>query len=462
MHDPTAMESDAPPAGPAGEPRLRRVLTVRDLVVYGLVLIQPIAPVGIFGLAQQMSHGHVATTIVLAMIAMSLTAFSYGRMAALYPSAGSAYTYVGRGLGLHLGFLAGWAMFLDYLIIPILNVVFCSLTLHRLVPAVPYPVWAVLTAVVITVLNLRGVKATARANAILLAVMCIVIAAFVALAARYVVNQGGWTTLWSARPFYNPQTFQWGAVASATSLAALTYIGFDGVTTLAEEVNNPKRSVPLATVLVCLLTGAFSLVEVYLATLAWPDYATFANGETAFMDVTQRVGGSALFQAMGAILVLACVGSGMTGQAGLGRLLFRMGRDGMLPRRFFGQLSATRQIPTNNIIASGGLTVAGALVLPYQYAAELLNFGAFLAFIGVNLAVVREYWIRQAHGVRRRLGPDLLVPGLGFVFCLIIWLNLSTVAKTVGFIWLATGVAYLAIWTRGFRTRLMMPALEES
>ncbi len=462
MITPASSPQETGPAPSAAGPHLRRVLTVGDLVVYGLVLIQPIAPVGIFGLAQQMSHGHVSTTILLAMVAMSLTAFSYGRMAALYPSAGSAYTYVGRGLGPHLGFLAGWAMFLDYLIIPLLNIVFCSLTLQRLLPTVPYPVWAVLTAILITVLNLRGVKATARANAILLAVMCVVIAAFVVLAARYVLHQAGWSGLWQTRPFYDPATFRWGAVASATSLAALTYIGFDGVTTLAEEVKNPKRSVPLATVLVCVLTGGFSLVEVYLGSIAWPDYATFVNGETAFMDVTQRVGGTPLFQAMGVVLILACIGSGMGGQAGLGRLLYGMGRDGMLPRRFFGQLSATRQIPTNNIIASGVLTLVGSLLLPYQYAAELLNFGAFLAFMGVNLAVVRECWIRQSAGRRRRVFGDLVVPGLGFLFCLVIWLSLSPLAKGAGFAWLAAGVIYLAVWTRGFRSKIQLPGFEVS
>ena len=451
---------DKPSSAPA--PGLRRVLGVRDLVVYGLVLIQPIAPVGIFGLSSQMSRGHVSTTILLAMVAMSLTAFSYGRMAALYPSAGSAYTYVGRAFGAHLGFCAGWAMFLDYLVIPLLNVVFCGLTLARLVPAVPYAVWAILTAVVATLLNLRGVRATARANTILLAVMCVVIAAFVILAARFIGSAHGWPALFTTRPFYNPATFEWSAVASATSLAALTYIGFDGVTTLAEEVENPRRSVPLATVLTCLLTGGFSLVEVYLADLAWPDYTTFPNAETAFMDVTQRVGGAALFQAMGVVLILACVGSGMSGQAGLARLLYRMGRDGTLPGRFFGYVSASRGIPTWNILGCGVLTLGGALVLPYQYAAELLNFGAFLAFIGVNLAVVRQCWFRRASGEPRRLVADLLAPVLGFLFCLVIWLNLSNVAKIAGGGWLVLGLVYLAWRTRGFRAPVAPLNLEES
>ena len=176
-------------------------------------------------------------------------------MAALYPSAGSAYTYVSRGLGAHLGFLAGWAMFLDYLVIPLINTVYCSLTLERMFPVIPYSVWAVMFVAVITILNLRGIRSTARANITLLAVMTVVIVAFVGLAMQYLIHADGWGCLLSYRPFYNPETFDLRAVGTATSLAALTYIGFDGVTTLAEEVHNPKRSVLLAVVLVCFLTG---------------------------------------------------------------------------------------------------------------------------------------------------------------------------------------------------------------
>jgi putrescine importer len=293
------------------QPRLKRLLTVKDLVFFGIVLIQPIAPVGIFGLSSKMSQGHFSATIVIAMVAMMLTAFSYGRMAALYPLAGSAYTYVSRGLGAHIGFLAGWAMCLDYLVIPLINTVYCSLTLERMFPAIPYSVWAMMFVALVTVLNLRGIRATAHANIALLAVMTVVIVAFVGLAMRYLVHIGGWDHLFSYKPFYNPETFNLRAVGTATSLAALTYIGFDGVTTLAEEVRNPKRSVLLAVVMVCFLTGIFSTVEVYLAQLVWPDYTTFTNLETAFLDVTQLVGGHWLFQAMAVILIVACLGSGL-------------------------------------------------------------------------------------------------------------------------------------------------------
>ena len=436
--------------GQSGTPHLRRVLTAKDLIFYGIVLIQPISPVGIFGLASRMSDGHATTAILVAMIAMSLTAASYGRMATLYPSAGSAYTYVGRAFNPHLGFLAGWAMFLDYLIIPLINVVYGALTMQRILPGVPFLAWAAAIALIITWLNLRGVRATARANELLLYVMCAVIGAFVFMAARHLLQHGGWSALLSIEPFYNAPAFRWSAVLSATSFAALTYIGFDGVTTLAEEVKDPRRTVPWATVMVCLITGAFSTVEVYLAQRVWPDSSTFTNPETAFMDVTQMVGGAWLFQAMGATVVVACVGSGLSGLAGAARLLYSMGRDRVLPREVFGRLEAKRGIPAFNIVFLGALSFLGAWLISYERAAEVLNFGAFLGFLGVNAAAFWEYGIRRREGRTRRWWMDFAAPAVGFVFCLVIWLNLARPAQIAGGAWLLAGIVYLGFRTRGF------------
>ena len=435
-----------------------RVLSVWDLIIFGVVLIQPIAPVGIFGIVLVKSRGHVVATIVIAMVAMMLTAFSYGRMAARYPSAGSAYTYVGRTFGTYAGFLTGWAMFLDYLIIPAINTVYGALTMQRLVPAIPYSVWAALIVGLLTLLNLRGVRSMARANTLMLAVMTAVIGGFVLLAIRYLFQLQGLGGVFSLQTIYNPQTFDARAVLSATSLAALTYIGFDGVTTLAEEVKNPRRNVPLATVLVCLFTGIFSGVEVYLGQRVWPDYETFPNIETAFMDVTQRVGGVLLFQAVGAIVVVACLGAGLSGQAGAARLLYGMGRDNMLPRRFFGRLDAKHGIPVFNVLLIGLLTFVAALLLPYERAVALLSFGAFLSFMGVNLAAIREFVFRPAPQGRRNLARDLIAPALGFFFCLGIWWNLPTLARVSGGVWFAFGIVYLAVKTRGFRVK---PAVME-
>lgn len=448
--------AETPANSAATQPRLGRVLTLWDLIFYGIVLIQPVAPIPLFGVVQVLSHGYIVDTILLAMFAMVITAFSYGRMASLFPSAGSAYTYVGRGLNPHLGFLAGWAMFLDYLLQPILNAVWVAVAIHRLLPRIPYVLGVFMFLVIIISLNLKGVRATARANQIMLAFMFVVIGAFFVLAVRFLLRTDGWGGIFSTGPFYNPKTFSFPAIGTATSLAALTYIGFDGVTTLAEDVENPKRNVLLATVLVCLFTGLFSTLEVYLGQRVWPEYRTFPNVETAFWDVCRRVGGVALFGGITAVTLLACFGSALTGTLAAARLLFAMGRDDVLPRKFFGYLSPRENTPTYNICMIGLLAFVASLFIDFELAAELINFGAFLAFMGVNLATFRQFYLVGVPGLSRHFVTDALLPLLGFLFCLWIWCGLQTPAKVVGGIWFAVGLTYAAVKTRGFRERPVM------
>jgi putrescine importer len=450
-------------------PRLRRTLSLWDLIFYGIVLIQPIAPVPLYGVAQKLSDGHFVTIILIALFAMLITAVSYGRMGTLYPSAGSAYTYVGKGLNPHLGFLAGWAMILDYLLQPLINTVWISTALHeRYVHQVPYVIWALLIAGVMTVLNLIGVKASANANKVLLAIMTVVVAAFVVLALKYLYSGQGWAGLFSLQPIYDPNTFNWSKIKVATSFAALTYIGFDGVTTLAEDVENPKRNVLLAVVLTCIFAGACSAFEAYLGARVWPDWRSFPNLETAFMDICFRVGGRFLFNAMGFILIVAAFGSGLTGTLGAARLLFGMGRDGVLPRKFFGYLKPGSSTPTNNILLIGVLAFGGAELLyhignAYEHAGELLNFGAFLAFSGVNLACFWQFTVQaQRNGARWRLLQDAVLPLVGFLVCGYIWWNLNSLAKTVGGIWFAIGILYVGYKTNWFRSAPVMIDFSDS
>ena len=432
-------------------PHLKRVLGLWDLIFYGIVLIQPIAAIGLFGIASKVSKGHMSTTLLIAMAGMMLTAISYGRMASLYPSAGSAYTYVGKGLNSYFGFMAGWAMFLDYLIVPVINTVYACLTLQRLIPSVPFLVWVFLFVFVITFLNLRGIRTMARTNEIMLFIMCAVIGIFIILAVRYIFQLGGWSGLLSYKPFYNPSTFDLGAVMTATSFAALTYIGFDGVTTLAEDVKNPKRNMLLAPILVCLFTGLFSILQIYLAQRVWPDYHSFPNAETAFFDVAGRVGGQFLFNAIAIILFVACLGSGLAGQVGAARLLFGMGRDGIIPRKVFSHIDAKRGTPSYNILIMGVLTIIGTIVLSYQGAAELLNFGAFIAFMGVNIATFRQFFFMRPKGEKRHIFTDAVLPVAGFLVCFLIWISLPTPAKIIGGVWFLIGVVYLVIRTRAVK-----------
>lgn len=460
------MAENSTVAAPA-QVRLRRILTLWDLIFFGLILIQPTAPIPLFGVAQKLSNGHTVTTILVAMLAMMITAFSYGRMASVYPSAGSAYTYVGKTINEHLGFLIGWAMLLDYILQPLINTIWIAVAIHsRYAPQMPYAVAALLVVGIMTLLNLRGIKSSAQANKILLVCMCVVVAAFLYLAVRYLFYADGWQGLFSAKPFYDPKTFSAHRVWKATSFAALTYIGFDGITTLSEEAENPKRNVLLAVVLVCFLTGVFSGLEVYLGQRVWPDWHTFSNLETAFMDVCRRVGGMPLFEAMGAILILAGFGSGLTGGLGAARLLFGMGRDGVLPKKLFGHLNRKTDIPTYNILLINGAALLGAIGLnyfgnAYEHAAELINFGAFLAFMGVNLSAFWHFSVVQRHRGQHLLG-DAILPLLGFGFCGLIWLNLNIIAKIVGGVWFVVGLAYIGVTTNGFRNKPKMIDFSES
>ena len=447
----------------AGGPRLRRVLTLWDLIFYGVVAVTPSAPATIFGLAEVKSGGYVVVTILAAMMAMVLTAISYGRMAALYPSAGSAYTYVSRGIHPYLGFVAGWAMLLDYILIPLFCVIYGTLSLQRAFPLVPFPIGALLFAGGITLLNLRGIRSTARANQVLLFFMCTVLLSFIVLAIKYLVVHHGIAGLFSTQPFYNRGTFHVRAIASATSFAALTYLGFDSVTTMAEDVINPRRNVLLAAVGVCIFTGLFGGLLVYLAHLVWPNYATFTNIDTAFIDVTGRVGGVALLKATAILLVVANIGAGLTSQVGAARLLFGMGRENVIPGRYFARLHLVRNTPNINIILIGVLAFLGAQVLSYELTAELLNFGAFLGFMGVNAAVVCRFWFHPTASTRRNFLLDAVLPVLGFLFCAVIWLGLGHPAKIAGSLWLLIGFFVIAAHTSWFRRPIVLsdPALYE-
>ena len=453
-------------------PHLKRTLRLSDLIFYGIVLIQPIAPVPLYGVAQKLSDGHFVLIILIALFAMLITAVSYGRMAALYPTAGSAYTYVGKGLNPHLGFLAGWAMILDYLLQPLINTVWISTALHERaayfhIPQLPFIVWALIITGVMTGLNLRGVKASANANKILLAVMSVVVVFFVVLAVRFLYAGQGWAGVFSMQPIYDPKTFDSHKILAATSFAALTYIGFDGVTTLAEDVENPKRNVLLAVVLTCLFAGVGSAAEAYLGARVWPDWRSFPNLETAFMDICARAGGIILSWSMALVLIVAAFGSGLTGTLGAARLLFGMGRDGVLPKKFFGQLTPGTGTPVNNILLIGGISFIGSVMLnyigsAYEHAGELLNFGAFLAFAGVNFACFWQFSVRRQQGAPTHFVRDALLPLVGFIFCGLIWVNLNIIAKTVGGIWFALGLVYVGFKTNWFRSAPVMIDFKES
>src|ERR1700723_4071078 len=143
-------------SSPMAPVHLKRALKLWDLIIIGIVIIQPIAPMGIYGVINNAAGGHVVTTILIAMVAMLFTAISYGKMARAYPSAGSAYTYVGQEIHPGLGYLTGWAMVMDYILNPLICTVICSELARNVLPEVPYAAFAIVFAALFTALNLRA------------------------------------------------------------------------------------------------------------------------------------------------------------------------------------------------------------------------------------------------------------------------------------------------------------------
>lgn len=431
-------------------PRLKRSLTLWDLILYGVIVIQPVAPMSVFGVLSDRGRGHVVTTILIAMMAMLFTAISYGRMARAYPSAGSAFTYVGQEINPALGYVTGWSMVMDYMLNPMICIIWCSQQAHVFAPGIPYWGWAVFFAVVFTLLNIQGVKTSARVNSGLAAAMGVVIAIFFVAAVRYIFGHPHDGTAFFTRPFYDPQMWNTRAVLGGTSIAVLTYIGFDGISTLSEEAENPRRNILYATVLTCLVIGILSAFEVYAAQLVWPASRPFPNIDTAFVHVA-REAWKPLFAVVGFTLLVANFGSGMGAQIGAARLLFGMGRSNALPKSFFGAIDPKHHVPRNNVLFVGAIALAGAFIVSYGLGAEMLNFGALIAFMGVNAAAFMRYFVRNSE---KKVG-NLLPPVLGFVICLLLWLNLSRPAKIAGGIWMIVGIAFGAWKTRGFRGELV-------
>jgi len=435
-------------------PGFKRVLSLWDLVLFGLAFVGPTAPYSMFGIGTVKSLGHLPLVYGIALVAMSLTAISYGRMAAAFPDAGSTYTYASKALHPHAGYFAGWGMILDYILIPLLSVIFVGLTANKLVPQVPYAVWVILAAAVITTINLRGIKVTARANTLLNAIMIGSLVWFVIMALRALSAGVGEGTLLSMRPFYNPAEFSLGAIMGATSLASLSFLGFDGISTLSEDAKDPRRDIWRATVLVCFIAGALFILQSYLGQMVWPDFRAFSPVETAFMDVGKRIGGEVLFYSISFVLLVGGIASAITGQASASRLLYGMGRDGLLPYRVFGYIHPRLGTPIYSVLLMGTIHLLGALALRYSEAAELVNFGALLGFMTVNLCVWRLYFLTLRQKQAKQIVPNLVLPFLAFAVCLAIWGSLSSLALLLGALWMGIGLVYLLFLTRGFTRKL--------
>jgi putrescine importer len=429
-------------------PGLKPVLSLGALVLFGLAFVGPTAPYTFFGVGAVQSRGHFALVYLIAMIAVSFTAASYGKMAAAYPEAGSTYAYASKAIHPIAGYLAGWVMILDYLLMPMLCVIIVGATSHKLLPAIPYSAWVIVTAIIITGINLRGIEMTSRAATIFNVILAISVVWFLGAAIWALTHEVGRGTLFSLEPFYSPSTFSLKLVMAATPVAVLSFLGFDGISTLAEDAKEPQKNIARATIIVCFVAGFLFILQTYLGQLLWPDYNTFSPVETAFSDIGRLIGGPVLASLIALLVVAQAWASGLTSQASASRLLYGMARDGKLPHFIFGYLHPKLRTPTYSMILMGGIALAAGLVLDLDKAAELVNFGACAGFMAVNLSVIGCYFLNRKRRGTVNTWKYLVSPSIGFLVCLWIWFSVSPLAMKLGAAWSAIGVFYLIYMIR--------------
>ncbi len=377
---------------------------------------------------------------------MLFTAVSYGRMSRAFPVAGSAYTYTRRTIDGRVGFLVGWAVLLDYFFLPMVIWLIGATFLNRQFPAVPNWIWIVAFILLTTIVNVIGIKLAANANLLLTGVQILVLIFFVVLSLRHVGSTGG--SIFSGAPFGNSSTTV-SAVAGGAALAAYSFLGFDAITTLTEETNEPTRTIPKAIVLVTIIGGVIFLITSYAAELVALGLHS-VNADSEAFDIAAQIGGNLFSAFFIAGLVITQLASGIAAQASAARLLFAMGRDNVLPRKAFGFLHPKFHTPVVNIIAIGVVGLIG-IVNSVSNAVSFINFGAFTAFTFVNLCVL-------AHAIRERkfrtIGQILangVAPLIGAAFDVWLLTQLDWHAHLLGVIWLVIGVLYLTYLTRGFR-----------
>ena len=420
---------------------LKRSLSLTDLVVYGMIFMIPIAPFGVYGYVNAEAPGMVPLAYIIGMVAMLFTALSYGSMARAFPVAGSVYSYAQRGLNQHVGFIAGWLMLLDYLLIPPLLYVYAAMALNHLYPDIPKVGFILAFLVSATFVNLRGITFTARMNIIFLLAQLVVLGIFLFYAWN-ALHSGGGNGQLTLAPLYNPETFNFALLMQAVSIAVLSFLGFDAISTLAEEIKgDPGRSVGKAALITLLVMGVIFVVQTWIAT----DLAAglgFKSADTAFYEIAEIAAGSWLATLTAVATALAWgVAVAITSQAAVSRLLFGMARDGKLPK-VLAKVHPKHNTPYLSIylVAVLSLVICYLFINSVDTLTSLVNFGALSGFMLLHLTVINYYWRRQQSGQVIR---HLICPVIGFIIVAAIMYNMGVDAQKLGLVWIALGLVYL-------------------
>jgi len=438
--------------------RLKRVLGLPALVFFGLVYMVPLTMFTTYGVVTEMTGGRTATAYLITLLAMLFTAASYSFMVRKYPISGSAYSYTSLSFGPVVGFLSGWSLLLDYLFLPMINYLLIGLFMNIAFPEIPAWMFVVASIALVTVLNVVGISQVAGMSNVIVGAQLVFIVVFVIMSIK---SLAGGAAIDFSLPFVGDGTQPgFAPLMAGAAVLCLSFLGFDAVSTMAEETRDARRDIPRAIIITTVIAGLMFTLLAIISQLVFPG-SVFQNADSAANEVMLKAGGQFLGNFFTSAYIAGCIGSALASQASVSRIIFTMGRDGILPRSLFGALHARFQTPVVAILVVSAVSLL-AVVLDLTTLASMISFGALVAFSVVNLAVIRTYL-----GVERRRGAKNVllygaIPFIGLCLTLWLWTSLSQLTLVVGLSWFAVGFAYLAVHTGGFRRKAPSVNFEEN
>lgn len=456
----SASTAHTPQQGTAtsADARLKRVLGLPALVFFGLVYMVPLTMFTTYGVVTEMTGRRTATAYLITLLAMLFTAASYSFMVRKYPISGSAYSYTSLSFGPVVGFLSGWSLLLDYLFLPMINYLLIGLFMNIAFPEIPAWMFVVASIALVTVLNVVGISQVAGMSNVIVGAQLVFIVVFVVMSIK---TLAGGAAIDFSLPFVGDGSQPgFAPLMAGAAVLCLSFLGFDAVSTMAEETRDARRDIPRAIIITTVIAGLMFTLLAIISQLVFPG-SVFQNADSAANEVMLKAGGQFLGNFFTSAYIAGCIGSALASQASVSRIIFTMGRDGILPRSLFGTLHARFQTPVVAILVVSAVSLL-AIVLDLTTLASMISFGALVAFSVVNLAVIRTYL-----GVERRRGAKNVllygaIPFIGLCLTLWLWTSLSQLTLVVGLSWFAVGFAYLAVHTGGFRRKAPSVNFEEN
>lgn len=433
---------------------LKRTLNLPLLIMFGLAYLAPTVVFNNYGIFTEATGGMYMLAFAITTVAMCFTAYSYTQMVKVYPKAGSVYTYAHRSIQPHVGFMAGWVMLVDYLLLPMICYLLLGTYINEYFPAIPVWVCVVVVAGLGAAINIVGAKTASIVDTIIIALQVGFTLLVLIVAIKYITGGGGAGTLVDSAAVYNPKTFDFGSIMGVAAILCVSFVGFDAVTTMAEETKNPDQVMGKAIMGVIIGAGILFTITAYVTQLAWPEaYREIQDPNVGIFELFPQIDQAWLGDVFFVIDNCATFVCAMAGIAAVSRILYGMGRDNILPKKFFGKLSPRFQTPVNNILIT---SIIALTAIFYEEnlmgASALVSFGAIIGFIMVNLSVIFHYYVRGKERGLKNTWKHLVVPCIGILILIVVFANLEIQAKILGGAWLLVGIIYLAVKTKGFKT----------